>query len=760
MNNLLNYILVAFLVSHIAIAQQLGGTITDADSGMPLPGATVLVKGTTNGTTTDFDGLFQLDNVSSDAILVISYIGYETQEVAVNNNTNFTITLSAVADALEEIVVVGYGTQRKKEVTGAVSVLGAKAIEKLNPVRTEQALQGQIAGVNISSQSGSPGAGLNIRIRGITTNGNNAPLILVDGNRIGDLNALNPNDIQSINVLKDATAGIYGVQASNGVILITTKSGRKDSELDVQVDSYTGFQTTSKKIDLMNAFDFAQYANQTHEKTEFFVYPQTGTDWQDEVFQQAAISEINTTVKGGGEKSAYSIGAGYLTQDGIVGGSNNNYERYNARINYQYDILDNLKLTANALHFYSTKRNLPEGGNGSVLFNAVNLNPTMPVYNENGDFAIANKLTDRDISNPVAQIHNASNINRTSKWTGLAALEYSFWENFTVKSQFNINHATVLDDEFRPELYYGSSKHNNYPATMTEAGLKDNKTENEVRDFGVNYDDWTWDNTITYTTTFNENHNLTVLLGTSLYQNQKLEFGNTGRTEVGTNRVGQSVWDPGMVRTPRYNAAQLESGDDWDDSRLSSLFTRIQYNYRGKYLFSGVLRRDVSSKFSSEENRNVGYFPSGSIGWNISEEAFLENVDWISNLKLRVSYGIIGNDRIESFRHLTQLNGSSGIASGANSLLFGKSAGKLGDAFLKWEEQESTNLGLDMRLFNNKLNITADAYQKQTKDLLLEPQAAGALGSAAPGSGPPLVNAGTVRNRGLEFAIGYNNSTR
>ena len=228
MNNLLNYILVVFLVSHIAIAQQLSGTITDADSGVPLPGATVLVKGTTNGTTTDFDGIFQLSNVSSNAILVISYVGYETQEIAVNNNTNFTIALSSAADALEEIVVVGFGTQRKKEVTGAVSVLGAKTIEKLNPVRTEQALQGQIAGVNISSQSGSPGSGLNIRIRGITTNGNNAPLILVDGNRIGDLNALNPNDIQSINVLKDAPDEItyIAVLSSDGNTL----------EIDIKVN--------------------------------------------------------------------------------------------------------------------------------------------------------------------------------------------------------------------------------------------------------------------------------------------------------------------------------------------------------------------------------------------------------------------------------------------------------------------------------------------------------------------------------------------
>jgi TonB-dependent SusC/RagA subfamily outer membrane receptor len=318
MNNLLNYILVVFFVSYIAIAQQLSGTITDADSGLPLPGATVLVKGTTNGTTTDFDGIFQLTNVSTNAILVISYIGYETQEIAVNNTTNFTIALSSAADALEEVVVVGYGTQRKKEVTGAVSVLGAKDIEKLNPVRAEQALQGQIAGVNITSQSGSPGAGLNIRIRGITTNGDNKPLILVDGNRIGDLNALNPNDIQSINVLKDATAGIYGVQASNGVILITTKSGRKNSELDLQIDSYTGFQHTSKKIELMNAFDFAQYVNDVRNKTEFFVYPQTGTNWQDEVFETASISEVNTTLKWGTEKAAYSAGFGYLTHDGTA----------------------------------------------------------------------------------------------------------------------------------------------------------------------------------------------------------------------------------------------------------------------------------------------------------------------------------------------------------------------------------------------------------------------------------------------------------
>jgi len=750
MNKLFNHLIVALLASGMALAQQVSGTVTEAESGAPLPGATVLVKGTSNGTTTDFDGLFQLSGVSGDATLVVSYIGFETQEIALNNATNLTITLSSASDALDEVVVIGYGTQRKKEVTGAVSVLGSKAIEKLNPVRTEQALQGQIAGVNITSQSGSPGSGLNIRIRGITTNGNNAPLILVDGNRIGDLNALNPNDIESINVLKDATAGIYGVQAANGVILITTKSGRKNSELDVQVDTYTGLQLTSKKLDLMDSYDFAQYVNSAAGKTEFFVYPQQGTDWQDEVFEVAPISEVNATVSGGGEKSAYSFGASYLDQDGIVGGSKNNYDRLTARINYQYDILDNLKLTANALHFSATKQNLPEGGIGAVLYNAVNINPTMPVYDENGDFALANDISQIEIINPMAQMANNNNQTRTSKWTGVAALEYNFWKNFTVKSQYSINHATVLDDAFRAAQNYGNGKGANI-------------TGNEIIDNGANYDDWTLDNFITYNNTFNDAHSVTALLGTSLHQAKGLFFGVTARTDSGNDLPSQTIWDTGMVRTPRFNAAQLENGDDWYDYRLSSAFTRVQYNYQGKYLLSAVLRRDVSSNISSLNGNNIGYFPSGSIGWNVSEENFMQNTNWISNLKLRASYGIIGNDRIGAFGFVTRLNGQATVDPGNNvlteeNLLYGAAAGKLGNINLKWEEQETTNIGFDASFFNNKLNITADAYQKQTKDLLLTPQASGLTGVAAPGSSPSTVNAGTVQNRGIEFSLGYNDS--
>ena len=382
-------ILVLFFTTVFVFGQtiEVSGTITD-NNNIPLPGVNVLVKNTTKGTSTDFDGNFTLSDVAVNSILTISYIGFQTQEIKVTESQSFNIVLQEDAQSLEEVVVIGFGAQKKKEVTGAVSVLGSEDIEKINPVRIEQAMQGQIAGVNITSNSGSPGSGLNIRIRGITTNGNNAPLILVDGNRITDLSVLNPNDIKSINVLKDATAGIYGVQAANGVVLITTKTGRTSSELKFQLDAYTGFQTTSKKIDLLNARDFAIYVNDAADDTEFFVYPNETTDWQDEVFENAPISSVSLNASGGTEKSAYSFGVSYLNQDGIVGGSKNNFERLTARFNYEYNILENLKLTANGLHTLSEKQNLQEGGIGAVLYNAVNVNPNLPVRDEDGAYSI------------------------------------------------------------------------------------------------------------------------------------------------------------------------------------------------------------------------------------------------------------------------------------------------------------------------------------------------------------------------------------
>jgi len=748
--------LMLFFVGYIG-AQNLdiNGTVLD-NSGLPIPGVNVIVKNTSKGTVTDFDGNFSLTDIKSGTTLTFSFIGYITKDVVVTNANALSVQLEEDLATLDEVVVVGYGVQRKKELTGAVSVVASEAIEKLNPQRVEQALQGQIAGVNVTSTSGSPGAGANIRIRGITTNGDNSPLILVDGNVIVDLSVINPNDIKSINVLKDATAGIYGVRGANGVILITTKTGRKNSELKFQVDAYTGFQTTSKKIDLLDPLNFGIYVNDAADETRFFVFPQEGTDWQDEVFQTAAISNINFSGSGGTKKSAYTFGMSYLDQDGIVGASKNNFERFTARLGYQYDILDNLKLSATALLTNSTKQNLPEGSIGSVLYSAVNINPNLPLRDENGDFSLANDISQIEIINPLAQIANTHNMTRIDRYSGTLGLDYTFLEHFTVSSKFQINYANVLNDVFFPVVDFGNGKSNN-------------RAINEVQDFSDLFTDYTWDNFINYTNTFYEVHNITALLGMSTFRTRGQFYGESGQQlRNGSNSVSDAFVDGWLgdrvegVLSDRINDASKALGGDQFDSRLSSTFARLQYNYKDKYLLSGVIRRDVSSRFSTLNNNNVGYFPSGSIGWNISEEDFFNTGGWVNSLKFRASYGIIGNDRISDFAFLTRLNGEATIDSGnttiEDDLLNGVGAGTIGNPNLKWEEQETGNIGIDARLFNNKLNITADVFRKQTKDLLIQPQAPGVLGVGAPGAASPFINAGTVENKGVEFLIAYNDN--
>jgi TonB-linked SusC/RagA family outer membrane protein len=708
------------------------GVVKDINSGETLPGVSVVIKGTTIGTETDFDGLFMLSNVKKGAILVFNYLGMKSKEVVVKS-AEMNISLEESAEALDEIVVVGYGTQKKKEVTGAVSVIDSKAIEKLNPTRVEQALQGQIAGVNITSSSGSPGSGSNIRIRGVSTNGDSSPLILVDGNVISDLSVLNPNDIKSINVLKDATAGIYGVRAANGVVLITTKTGRKESDLKFQLDAWTGIQSTSKKIDLLNPKDFALYVNDAGNKTRFFVYPKEGTDWQDEVFEDAMISNINFSASGGTKKAAYTFGISRLDQDGIVGLSKSNFTRTTARVGLNYDILKNLKLSTTALFTNSEKNNLPEGGIGSVLYSAVNVNPDLAVRDEDGNYSTVDDISQIEIINPLAQIANNSNTTRIDRYSGTIGLDYTFFKNFTASSKFQINHSTVLYDSFSPIANYGPGK-----------------SANREKEFTTNfldiYDDYTWDNYINYTNTFNDAHDVTVLLGTSIFKT------------VGEQFHGSSL--DGTLVAPRVIDDLIEKGAGVFDSRLSSIFTRLQYSYKGKYLLSAVVRRDGSTAFGP--NNKFGYFPSASVGWNVSDEAFLEDSEVINSLKIRASYGVIGNDKIPGGAFVSLLNGEGVYASNNevtfDDLLIGTAIGKIGNPDIRWEKQKSANIGFDASFFDRKIKISMDAFSKRTEDLLLAPQVSGLIGPFAPGASTPVKNAGTVENKGFEFKIDYNDS--
>ena len=742
---LLLFLFVSSTLTMYSQQNQVSGTVLSSEDNLPIVGANVLLKGQNSGTSTDFDGNYQI-SAEKGAVLVFSYIGFETQEVILADQKSIQIVLTPNTAALEEIVVVGYGTQRKKEVTGAVTVVGSEAIEKLNPQRVEQALQGQVAGVNITSSSGSPGSGANIRIRGISTNGDSRPLILVDGNVIEDLSAINPNDIKSVNVLKDATAGIYGVRAANGVILIVTKSGRKDSPLKFTVDSFYGFQQTASYLDLMKPYDFAQYVNDASGKTKFTVYPETGTDWQKEVFQTAPMLSTNVSASGGTEKSAYSFGVSYLDQEGIVGLDKSGYSRLTSRLSYQYDLTDDLKLSTTAIYTHSEKNNLPENGIGAVLYNAVNLNPDLAVYDENGDYSLVKDIKQIEIINPLAQIENTHNKSIVDKISATFGVDYTFLENFKVSSKFQMNHAVVLDDTFLPNAYYGPGKGNN-------------RTTNEVIDFGAVYDDYTWDNYITYTNTFNEDHNLNVLLGTSIFNTEGLYYGAIGRQlKDGSNSVADAtIENTEGIGSPRFQPESIALGANVFQSRLASIFARFQYNYQGKYLLSGVVRRDGSSKFGPENK--FGYFPSGSIGWNVSEEDFLQNSSWLSSLKLRASYGIIGNDRIRDFVFLSRLNGEAVYSSNDEveeaDLLRGVAEGGLSNPEVRWEKQKTANIGLDAAFLDNRINITVDAYTKETEDLLIAPQVSGVLGASAPGSSAPFVNAGTVQNKGLEFRIAY-----
>jgi TonB-linked SusC/RagA family outer membrane protein len=708
------------------------GVVKDTNSGETLPGVSVVIKGTTIGTETDFDGLFMLSNVKKGSILVFNYLGMKPKEVVVKS-AEINVFLEESAEALDEIVVVGYGTQKKKEVTGAVSVIDSKAIEKLNPTRVEQALQGQIAGVNITSSSGSPGSGSNIRIRGVSTNGDSSPLILVDGNVISDLSVLNPNDIKSINVLKDATAGIYGVRAANGVVLITTKTGRKESDLKFQLDAWTGIQSTSKKIDLLNPKDFALYVNDAGNKTRFFVYPKEGTDWQDEVFEDAMISNINFSASGGTKKAAYTFGISRLDQDGIVGLSKSNFTRTTARVGLNYDILKNLKLSTTALFTNSEKNNLPEGGIGSVLYSAVNVNPDLAVRDEDGNYSTVDDISQIEIINPLAQIANNSNTTRIDRYSGTIGLDYTFFKNFTASSKFQINHSTVLYDSFSPIANYGPGK-------------SPNREKEFTTDFLDIYDDYTWDNYINYTNTFNDAHDVTVLLGTSIFKT------------VGEQFHGSSL--DGTLVAPRVIDDLIEKGAGVFDSRLSSIFTRLQYSYKGKYLLSAVVRRDGSTAFGP--NNKFGYFPSASIGWNVSDEPFLEDNEVINSLKIRASYGVIGNDKIPGGAFVSLLNGEGVYASNNEvtfeDLLIGTAIGKIGNPDIRWEKQKSANIGFDASFFDRKIKISMDAFSKRTEDLLLAPQVSGLIGPFAPGASTPVKNAGTVENKGFEFKIDYNDS--
>jgi TonB-linked SusC/RagA family outer membrane protein len=733
-------LLLFYFIATLGFAQQgiVSGKVLEQSTGEALLGATVQNITTNKATTTDFDGLFTIE-ASIGEVIRITYVGTLTQEITVESFDSLTIKLLEDVATLEEVVVIGYGTQAVREVTGAVSIVDSEVIENLKPSRVEEALQGQVAGVNVTSSSGSPGAGLNIRIRGISTNGDNRPLILVDGNIIEDLSVINPGDIESVSVLKDATAGIYGVRAANGVIIITTKGGRKNQPLTVEFNSWGGVQQTSRKLPTLNSQQYALIKNEAFANNgEALPFTDISnlsyTNYQDEVFEDALVLNNDASIRGGTENSTYAFGVAVLSQDGIVGSDKSDFDRFTMRGNFDHNWTKNLKMETGFLYSYTSNKSINDGGLGSVLFNALNMAPTIPVRDDAGEFSLAEGLGN-EVINPEAQLANTFNKNKVGKISGNFGLTYSFLDHFAATARIQANYSEAYGNNFNPRAFYGFGK-------------VFNLTENVYSEYENFFSDYTYDAFVTYNNTFDDKHNVEATLGMSAFRtrgdfNDQTAFGNVSNdyNEVSISG-GRNIVDGDDV---------VGSGRRFDQ-RLLSHFLRVQYDYDGKYLFSGVIRRDGSTIFGPE-NR-FGIFPTASVGWIASEESFLKDNKVIDFLKVRASAGIIGNDRIPAFGFVSLLTGEGQYVFN-DQIINGSAGGALSNPEIKWEEQFTTNLGVDLQFLSNKLNVTLDVFNRETKDLLIAPSVSGILGAAAPGSSAPFINGGDIRNRGIEFSIGY-----
>ena len=735
------------------------GTVTD-EKKATFPGVKVVVKGTANGVITDIDGKYTISIEDAEGlVLSFSYMGYTTQDVLVAGRPEINVKMNSESQVFDEIVVVGYGSSRNKELTGAAAKVKGEDIEKLNLSRMDQALQGQVSGVAINTNSGSPGGSSSIRIRGLSTFGDNDPLILVDGVVYDSdgLNALNPNDIESINVLKDATAGIYGVRAANGVIIVETKKGRLNAAPKVEFSMYRGIQQTANRLGLLTAEEYAVIKN---EMFAFGGQPMPfantaigeGTNWQDSVFQTAPIESYNIGISGGTKNTRYSLGATYFAQEGIVGGSKANFSRYNARLNLSTDLSDKLLLNSVFLFSSDNRSTLAENGIGSVLYNTVNAFPNEPISTPDGNYSYLEEVA--DIINPIAQMENAYNYSVADKFVGKEELVYKFNKHLSFTNRFNYNYAVVDAKSFSPLAWFGPGK---YANTALNADLESPQVEiadsvfidrgASVYEQRSSFSDLTFESYFNYDRTFSDIHKVKATLGASVFQRKGAALSGTAFN------IPNNSWEYADISANTAPGGYLNNVGSFEfKERLVSAFIRAEYAYDSKYIVSGIMRRDGSSKFGP--NNRYGVFPTISSAWLISEENFF-NIEAINFMKLRLSYGVSGNDQIANFAYRALLNGE-GVYVFDDLIVIGTALGRAANPDLKWETTRQFNAGLDLTLLSS-FDVTTNYFIKNTNDLLFQPDVSGIIGSYGPGGSSPIINAGNVSNKGVELELAYHN---
>lgn len=728
---------------NISFAQQqshvVSGKITSNADGMGIPGASVAVEGTNKGTVTDFDGKFQI-NTATGAVLKISYVGFKTQRVTIGSQKTVNITLQTESNELNEIVVIGYGTQKKKVNTAATSLVSGKDIQQVASLDVVNALQGQASGVNVTSASGQPGAGMVVNIRGVGTAGNSTPLYVVDGVVVDNgIGYLDPSSIERIDVLKDASAGaIYGARAANGVVLVTTKKG-KDGKMNVSFNSYTGFQQVAKKLDLLNTQEYTTIINEARVNsglTPLYTQAEVATlpnhDWQDDLFNDGAVKQNHSLlITGGDEKSTIATGLSYYGQEGMIGGQTgqSQYDRITFNVNSTSEVIENhLKIGEN-FSFANIKSSgvADKGIYSNAIRSFLNAAPVDSAYDANGDYA--HSSISADISNPVGSLYyNNFNETKINRYVGNIFAELKFLKNFNYRTSFGVDMTDSNYRSFRP-VYSLSSNDNNTISSVTQ---------NAAKSLG-----WIFENTLQYKASLNETHNFDVLAGTSAKRNTSDFMEGTGKN------LTFDDFSHAYLSNATDQTSNVVKGNR-SDYVMQSYFGRLLYDYDNKYLFTATIRRDGSSNFAP--SNRYGNFPSVSAGWNVDREGFFLENKVVNNLKLRASWGQNGNDQIPAFSYMSTIstyNKNYHFGTGDETLQTGASPDQLSNSNLKWETSEQLDFGFDATLFNN-LTVTFDYYDKKTKDWLVLASIPVYAGATA-----PYVNGGDVRNKGVELALAY-----
>ena len=770
---LLSFTLAAVYAQNI----QIKGTVVSGTDNEPLPGVNVVVKGNTStGTITDFNGTFTL-SAPADAILSISYIGFKSQEIAVKGHKDIKIVLQEDSETLDEVVVVGYGVQKKSVVTASIAKVSADDLASTAPVRMDNALKGLASGVTVTSSSGQPGAAAQIRVRGVgtirTENGAADPLYIVDGMPLeGGLDYLNPNDIASIEVLKDAASGaVYGARAANGVILVTTKTG-KIGKTKVTYDFSYGWQSAWKKRDVLNASEYALMINEgainagiAPKFSDPYSYGQ-GTNWQDEVFNNnAPMMNHQVSVSGASEKVNYLFSLGFYTQDGIVGGNfdRSNYERLTLRSNTQYTLFDeskernwlnSLKVTSNLSYARIKSTNFDDNSTwGTPLGSALALSPILNVYDEteeaikaqfdkygttaeytpvydprNGKlFSIPGEFG--EMSNPIAKLSLPGDKHWSHKFVANFSAELQLWDNLKFKTSYGTDLSFWGYDGYRPLYYLRSGE------SSTQSSAYSRKEDGTV---------WQLENVLMYDKSIDK-HSFSVLLGQSAKKSSgSYLYGSRNNiTNYSRPYIDAST---GLAANADRDAAGAPSVD----ATLASIFARASYNYDERYMLQVTVRRDGSSRFGP--NNHYAVFPSFSLGWNLTNEKFMnKRPNWLTTTKIRLSWGKNGNENIGNFKYTVLTSpGNNAIFGSSENVINGVKASGLANPDLKWEESEQLDFGLDFGFFNNALTFTADYYKKKTNGMLMEMNIPFYVGEAK-----PIGNVGKMENSGIELEAAY-----